>query len=135
MKIDKTASLTSQPYAVDTADGTALVRAVKKLPQKILAANWALNDTTSSVVDLEEFRAVGLSIPAGFTGTNITPMASTDGLTFKNIYDATGAQKTITCAADRRVVLNPADYYGVRYLKFVTVAQAAATSINVIAEA
>jgi hypothetical protein len=71
----------------------------------------------SAAVDLGVARLVGLSIPATFEPATVTFQASYDGATFNNVYDSSGVEKTIAVGASRRVILSPADFYGVRYIK------------------
>lgn len=80
----------------------------------------ALNGTTSSVLDLRSKGLVGFLMPAAFTGTVITFSGSMDNVTFGALYNADNTQFSITVAVDRFYCLNPADFVGVRYIKFVS---------------
>jgi hypothetical protein len=81
---------------------------------------FATSTTVSAAVDLGVTRLVGLTVPASFEGTVLTPQSNDDGAGYKNIYDKTGTQLTITVGASRRVILSPADYLGIRTLQFVS---------------
>lgn len=89
---------------------------VKKSQQLIVDCVITNGTTDSSIIDLGVYRLTGIVIPSTFEGTVITPKSSWDGSTVVSIYDTTGAQKTFTVAANRRVVVTPADFLGVRYL-------------------
>jgi hypothetical protein len=71
----------------------------------------------SAAVDLGTARLVGIATPAAFEPTALTFQSSYDGATWNNVYDGTGTEKSITVAASRRVILSPADFYGIRYIK------------------
>lgn len=103
--------------------------------QVILDAAIASGGTDSNLVDLGNFRPVAIVLPSAFTGTVITPKTSFDGSTINPVYDAAGTQKTLAVAANRRVLLTPADYVGVRYLQLISgSAEAAARTVKIIAE-
>lgn len=109
---------------------------VAKSSQTVASAAFAGNNTTSGVVNLGSARAVGLSIPAGIAATSLTFQSSYNGVDFVPVYDSTGTPISVTIGASRRVVLDPAKFYGIQYLKLVAnAATAAAIEITVIAEA
>ena len=109
---------------------------IKKSAQAIATAAFPANNTVSGAVDLGVARPVGLSIPAGIAGTSLTFQSSYNGVDFVPVYDSTGTPISVTIGASRRVVLDPAKFYGIQYLKLVAnAATAAAIEIKVIAEA
>lgn len=71
----------------------------------------------SDNVDMGSYRLVGLSIPGTFEPTTVSFMASFDGSTWMPIFDATGTEVTATVSTNRRVVLNPANFYGVKWVR------------------
>jgi hypothetical protein len=56
-------------------------------------------------------------MPATWTAANLTLQASVDNSTWDNVFDSLGTEVTITAAASRFILLNPADFVSVRYLK------------------
>ena len=92
----------------------------------------------SAALDLGYQRAVRVGIPAVWTAANLTFQVSTDGNTFKDLYDATGAEYTVTVAANRAVILPLTDFAGIRFLKVrsgtagAPVAQAATAALDLI---
>jgi hypothetical protein len=91
--------------------------AVAKGQQAVADCVISNGQSLSAAVDLGVARLVGLSIPATFEPATVTFQASYDGATFNNVYDSSGVEKTIAVGASRRVILSPADFYGVRYIK------------------
>jgi hypothetical protein len=83
----------------------------------------------SAGVDLGVARLVGLSIPATFEPATLSFQASFDGLTWNNIHDSSGTEKTVAVGASRRVILSPADFYGVRHIKVRGGTAAAPTAV------
>ena len=93
-------------------------------PVPIVKGNQTVSECTissgqslSAAVDLGSYRLVGISTPNTLTPTTLTFQASYDNVTWNNVYESTGAEKTISVAASRRIVLSPADFYGIRYIK------------------
>tara|TARA_R110000796_G_scaffold65782_1_gene151775 strand:+ start:3373 stop:3729 length:357 start_codon:yes stop_codon:yes gene_type:complete len=76
--------------------------------------------TTSSSLDLRAKGLVGFLMPATFTGTTMTFTGSMDDSTFTALYNADNTAFSITVAVARRYCLNPADFLGVRYVRFVS---------------
>lgn len=62
---------------------------------------------------------VGIETPAEWTAANLTlQAASTEGGTYKNVYDKAGNEYTITAAASRAIALSEDDLYGIgRWIK------------------
>jgi len=82
----------------------------------------ANGQTVSDALDLSRagFSLVGIVTPAALTGATFTFQASADGVTYNAVYDKTGALVSVTVAASRYVVLAPADFAGIAYLKVVS---------------
>lgn len=91
-------------------------------------------------IDLGLMRLGRIMMPAAWTSANITLQTSPDGVdwTSTGLYDATGAEYTITAAAGRSILVPLSDMLSVRYLRIrsgtsgTPVAQAAARSITLI---
>lgn len=71
----------------------------------------------SDNVDLGGYRLVGLSIPATFEPTTVSFLASFDGSTWNPVFDANGTEVTATVSTSRRVVLSPANFYGLKWVR------------------
>jgi hypothetical protein len=71
----------------------------------------------SGAVNLSGFTLIGIDMPASWTAANLTLQASVDNSTWDNVFDSLGTEVTITAAASRFILLNPADFVSVRYLK------------------
>jgi hypothetical protein len=60
----------------------------------------------------------GIQLPSAIdSATSLTYQVSYDGVTYTNFYDGTGTEYTTTVSTSRSVLLNPADFYGVRCIK------------------
>ena len=76
--------------------------------------------TTSGAIDLANNTLIGILFPTSFTGTAVTFTVSDSlGGTYVPLYNASGAV-SYTIAQARFYALNPADFYGVRFLKVVS---------------
>jgi hypothetical protein len=103
-------------------------------------ATIANGESLSDAIILDEGFLVGLILPATWTTANLTLQAAgeNDESTFQNVYDQAGTEVTITAAASRYVILEPAKFAGIKKLKIrsgtsgTPVAQAAARSIVAI---
>ncbi len=58
-----------------------------------------------------------IQLPSAMTGTSLSFQGSYDGYTFADIYDDTGAEVNPTSAAGHMVLLDPATFGCIRYLK------------------
>jgi len=78
------------------------------------------NGTVSAAIDLEDGTLCGVFIPAGFVGTALTFQAgATEDGTYYAINNAAGAL-SYTVAASKFVGIDPKDFHGVRFVKFVS---------------
>jgi hypothetical protein len=60
----------------------------------------------------------GIQLPSNIdSATSLTYQVSYDGATYTNFYDGSGTEYTTTVSTSRSVLLNPADFYGVRGIK------------------
>lgn len=85
--------------------------------QTVSAAFIRSGQSQSDDLDLGAYRLVGLSIPATFEPTTVSFLSSFDGATWNPVFDASGAEVTATVGVNRRVVLNPANFYGIRWVR------------------
>lgn len=101
----------------------------------------ANNQSLSPTVDLSGWTLVGIGMPATWTTAGLTLQASTNNSTWKDVYDATGTEVTIQADASQFILLNPQNYFGLRYLKIrsgtsgTPVNQGAARTITLILRA
>lgn len=77
------------------------------------------NGTVSEAINLEDGTLVGVYIPTGFVGTALTFQASNDGTNFFAV-NVLGGALSYTVAASKYVGIDPKDFYGVKYVKFVS---------------
>lgn len=89
------------------ASGAALSGAVRLAPGHYLAA---------------------IVMPAAWTAADLTFQGSADGDAYSDIYDEDDAEKTIQAAAARYIVLTPADWCAVPFLKVRSGASASAVN-------
>jgi hypothetical protein len=80
-------------------------------------ATIANGASLSGAVNLSGWTLIGIDMPASWTAANLTLQASVDNSTWDNVFDSLGTEVTITAAASRFILLNPADFVSVRYLK------------------
>lgn len=72
----------------------------------------------SSALDLGTNRLAQIVIPSSWTTANLTFQTSADGTTYNDLYNAGGTEISVTVGgASRAIVLAPADFISVRYLK------------------
>ena len=75
-------------------------------------------DGNAGIIDLRNKSLVGIQMPSAWTAANLTFQGSMDdGVTFANLYDDTGAERTVTAAVDRAITLDPAKFMGLTHLK------------------
>lgn len=105
---------------------------------QVTIANGA---SLSNGIDIGTKTLLAIHMPALWTAANLTFQASEDGVTYDDLYDGVGTEKTIVVGATRYIYLTPADWVGVPYLKIrsgtasVPVNQGAARSITLVTRA
>ena len=83
----------------------------------VTIANGAQN---SSILECKGYVLAAILIPAAFTSTTLTFLASINGTNFYEMYNTySGTALSYVVAAGRFVAINPADFQGVNYLKIV----------------
>lgn len=90
-----------------------VIKAQQFIADCIIPASASL----SGGVDLGAYRLVGLSIPATFEPTTVTFQSSFDNVTWNNVFDSAGVERTVTTGPSRRIILSPSDFYGIRYIR------------------
>lgn len=81
------------------------------------------------VIDLRKKSLVGIQMPAAWTAANLTFSASMDGgVTFNDLYDDSGTERTVTAAAGRSITLDPMRFLGCTHLKIRSGTSAAAVN-------
>lgn len=87
--------------------------------------------SVSDAVDLAESRAAAIAVPVGWTAAGLSFQVSDDGQTFLELADSSGALVSIAqanVAADRLIMLDPAIFSFVRWLKVRSGTAAAAVN-------
>jgi hypothetical protein len=76
---------------------------------------------TTGIINMKGFSLVGVLLPATFTGTTLTFLASVDGIHFVVLKNTTsGTSLSYTVAQNTFAAINPVDFYGVQYLEIVS---------------
>jgi hypothetical protein len=95
----------------------------------------------SNEVHLKSMRPFAIEMPTTWTAANLTFQVTTDGTTYRNLYDDTGAEVTVTASGDRYIALvSPAQWIGVQRFKIrsgtsgVPVNQGADRALHVVGE-
>jgi hypothetical protein len=89
-------------------DGSALTTATATI------ANGA---SLSGSVDISGKGILRINMPASWTAAVLTFQTSMDNSTFNDLYTAAGTEYTVQAAASRSIILPPADFAGVKYIK------------------
>jgi hypothetical protein len=83
-----------------------------------LAATIANGQQISSTIKLGGFSLVGVFLPAAFTGTALTFLASHDGTNFFSVVTSTsGTALSYTVAQGTYAAIDPKDFQGIEYLQ------------------
>lgn len=105
---------------------------------KTYIATIADGASLSDIVPLGIGALARIVMPDAWTAGNLTFQTSYDGTTFNNLYAADGTEYTVTAAASREIIVNLADFLGVRFVKIrsgtsgTAVNQGAARTIRVV---
>jgi hypothetical protein len=92
----------------------------------------------SSEIALGENSLVAIIIPAGWTAADITALGSADGDTYYDLYDTDGNEVTVQADESRSIVLDPAEWTGLKFIKLrsgttaLAVNQGAARTLTVL---
>jgi hypothetical protein len=93
-------------------------RIVNTTRDTTLSAVIAISGTTSAALDLSGCTLVAMTIPALFTGTEISFQGSFDGTTYVDLYRTVDDALIYTpITAGRTYLLNVADLAGIRFIK------------------
>lgn len=90
-----------------------------RYPQSV-AFTIAESATTSGAVNLAGCTAAAIVTPAALTGSTLTFSVSDDGGTWTTLYDEFGSAKSVTIGTSRTILLSPADFWWVRWVKLVS---------------
>ncbi len=88
----------------------------------------------SSPVYVDSQTTCGIIVPndVAFNSITLSVQVSTDGINFYNLYDDTGAQKTISIGAARAISLYLGNYAGFAYIQFTANANLNGKAIMVL---
>jgi hypothetical protein len=92
--------------------------------QTIIANGTSL----SPAIAASNGRLIAIQMPAAWTAAVLTFQGSMDGITFSDIYDATGAEISVTVVAAHGVSLDVTVFAGWQFLKFRSGTGAAAVN-------
>lgn len=77
----------------------------------------ANGQSLSGAVDLSSYTLVGLVMPAAWTAAAITFQGSVDNVNFFDVCDQNAEINVGAAAANKYILLSPATFVGLRYLK------------------
>lgn len=103
-----------------SSDGASNLVAVRSAPPATAAtASIASGAALTGAVDLGAQRLHRIVIPAAWTAAAISFQSSADGTTFADLYDVNGevVLPVASVGASRAVIVDPAAFLGIRYLK------------------
>ena len=90
-------------------------------------ATIASGQTTSGEIACGGFDLCGIQMPAALTGTQISFVVSSDGVTFQPLHSSiSGTLLTYTVVQGTFSAIDPKDFFGVNYFKIVSNASEAA---------
>ena len=76
--------------------------------------------TTTDIIDIKGKILVGIEMPATFTGTSLTILATNDNTNYKDYYNSAGSKVSISVGTNRYIGLLPADFSGLERFKLVS---------------
>lgn len=83
-----------------------------------VSATIANGQQVSSTINCKGFSLCGILLPAAFTGTALTFLASIDGTNFFPVHSTTsGSALSYTVSQGNYFAIDPKDFYGVQYLQ------------------
>jgi hypothetical protein len=91
-------------------------------------ATIANGASLSGAVDLGTARLAKINMPAAWTAAVLTFQTSSDGVTYRDLYDSSGTEISYTVAASRSVIVSLADWIGTRFVKVRSGTAAAAVN-------
>ena len=112
--------------AVDRGTGLPVESAEAGIATTTIAAAAALG----AAVDLDRQRLHRIMLPGDWTAAALSFQASADGQTYADLYDGSGEVVIAAgiAAAGRAIVVDPAIFYGIRFLKVRSGTAAAAVA-------
>lgn len=105
---------------VDNGDGTFSLGVSLPTDRAALTVNpvtIAAAASLSDAADLDGRGVLFLEMPAAWTAAALTFQASSDGVTYQNVYDQSGQELTVQAAAARTITLDTSTLPSVGYLK------------------
>ena len=84
-----------------------------------VTATIANGASLSDAILINEAAVVGIKMPAAWTAADLTLQAAGEDAesTFNNVYDQEETEVTIQADASRHIVLEPAKFIGIKWLK------------------
>lgn len=84
---------------------------------EIAVATIANGASLSDAVDAGILRLFAIQMPGSWTAADLTLQASADGSTYGNVYDEADTEVVVEADASRFIILDPAKFLGMRYIK------------------
>lgn len=83
----------------------------------VITASIPAAGSITPAIDVGSYRLARVQIPATWTAAPLTFQMSADGVTYGDLFDATGTEYTAQVAAGRAVLLPLIDFIGARFIK------------------
>ncbi|MBI4906602.1 MAG: hypothetical protein HY820_23435 [Acidobacteria bacterium] len=77
----------------------------------------ASGQSLTGSIDLKDHPLIAIEMPASWTAATLTFQGSSDGTTWKDVFNMEGDEFTIQAAASRYIVLSPFEFQWARYIK------------------
>jgi hypothetical protein len=91
-----------------------MIRNSNSLRPAVVANGASLSGVVA--VDLDQY-LVAIEMPTTWTAANLTFQVSVDGTTYRNLYNNSGSETTVTAGADRVIHVDREQFVGIHYLK------------------
>jgi hypothetical protein len=89
----------------------------QNVPFSSLPMTIAGGASQSNETDLDHYVVCGIQMPATWTAANLTFRSRcAPQLVVMDVYNSDGTEMTVTAAASRFIVVDPADFAGLRFL-------------------
>lgn len=77
----------------------------------------AAGSDVTGVIDMIGVPLIGIEVPTPFKGDMIFINVSTDGTTFKKMYNPNGVRMSVRARPDCYICIAPDDFRGIRYIQ------------------
>lgn len=80
-------------------------------------ARIASGSSLSGAIEIGNAVVAGIQMPSGWDAAALSFQGSMDGSTYYDMYDNTGAERSISVAASRVITFDPTMFLGVKFIK------------------